>query len=226
MEGRNKLNEDTKKNSAAKKLAKVTKYRAGFLAMRAKYGHEASHGFELCTMDECCNYLQHKKLPKDKAMPGDLPGCRARCVQWIGCASLPHSFDEVDTVPMVQGGTDHSDLFWSGESDDESAMEIEETVVVPTAIWCVCFISVIFVIWLLRVNFWIDTTWQHVSFDSVPRSPSSVVSWSSCPSFCRTSPCRQKMYKIKEQTLIGAPFMFFDRSDQCAALGHDGDVTN
>ena len=81
MEGRQKLNEDTKKKSAAKKLAEVTKYRAGVLAMRAKYGHKASHGFKLCTMDECRNYLQHKKLLKDKAMPGYFPGRRARCVK-------------------------------------------------------------------------------------------------------------------------------------------------
>ena len=134
MEGRQKLNEDTKKKSAAKKLAEVTKYRAGVLAMRAKYGHETSHCFEPCTMNECRDYLQHKMLPKDKAMPEDLPGRRARCVQWIGRASPRHSFDEVDAAPMVQGGTDPSDLFRSGESDDESAMEIEEKFVVPTAI--------------------------------------------------------------------------------------------
>ena len=67
-------------------------------------------------------------------MSGELPGRRARCVQWIGCASPRHSSDEVDTAPMVQGGMNPSDLFRSGEIDDESAMEIEETVFVPTTI--------------------------------------------------------------------------------------------
>ena len=103
--------------------------------------------------------FQYKKMPKDKAMPKDLPGRQARCVQWIERTSPSPSFDEVDAVAIEQGGTDPSDFFWLGESDDESIMEVEEKVVIETAVWFVSFMSAIFVIWLLHVNFWINTIW-------------------------------------------------------------------
>merc|ERR1719491_2149865 len=80
MEERQNLNDETRQKSAAKKLAEVTKYRAGVLAIRANFGADVSHGFEHCTLDKCCDYLQYKKMPKDKAMPKDSPGRQARCV--------------------------------------------------------------------------------------------------------------------------------------------------
>ena len=67
-------------------------------------------------------------------MPKDLPGRQARCIQWIGRTSPTPSFDEVDAVAIEQGGTDPSDFFRLGESDDESIMAAEKTVVVETAV--------------------------------------------------------------------------------------------
>jgi hypothetical protein len=66
-------------------------------ALRAKWGHEKTNFFQQCDKNECGDYLQYKKQPKDKAMPNDLLGQKQRCVEWIGWpspTSSPYQSDE------------------------------------------------------------------------------------------------------------------------------------
>jgi hypothetical protein len=81
-----RLIESTKKEAEKKSKRKAlnSKLVSAVKELRAKWGHETTHFFQLCNKNKCGAYLQYKKQPKDKAMPKDLLGQRQHCVEWIG----------------------------------------------------------------------------------------------------------------------------------------------
>ena len=62
--------------------------------MRDKYGHESTHRFATCNLQECGTYLQCKKNQGkgekvDGAMPKELVDRQAHCVELMSCMSIP-----------------------------------------------------------------------------------------------------------------------------------------
>jgi hypothetical protein len=86
----------------SKRKTKENKLASAIIELHKKYGHEKSHQFQSCDLNEYGLYLQYKKLgKKDPAMPKDLATRRARCIEWIArpspLASPCQSEDEMDT---------------------------------------------------------------------------------------------------------------------------------
>jgi len=73
------------------KRAKKKRNGSGVRAMRDKHGHESTHHFLQCTLEECAAYLQYKKQDKDPGMPKGLADRRLRSREWMSRPSPPTS---------------------------------------------------------------------------------------------------------------------------------------
>ena len=107
--------------SAADRRKRLLDKVSGVKKLREKYGDERAHLFAQFSSAECGVYLQYKKQSaKDPAMPKDLPGRRARCLEWMGRQSpvaSPHaSDDEMDDEEVAVED--------EGEMDVSAAMAV------------------------------------------------------------------------------------------------------
>jgi len=76
--------------AASEKRSKKKRNVGGVTAMREKHGHERTHHFLQCTLEECGAYLQYKKQDKDPGMPKSLVDRRLHCREWMSRPS-PHT---------------------------------------------------------------------------------------------------------------------------------------